>query len=207
MIGRLRGTLLESDEEEVLIEVAGVGYLVRCGIRSLAALPDTGAEIILHIESQTREDGTRLYGFLHKDERQAFRKLLEVQGVGPRAALSVLDILTPDELSLAVAHEDKARVGKANGVGPKLAQRIVIELKGKALTTGGVFVPSGGVTARPAAAPAAVSINGESVAALMGLGISETQSRVAVENALRELGPEAELAAVIRASLKVLGQS
>ncbi|MFT4091049.1 MAG: Holliday junction branch migration protein RuvA [Asticcacaulis sp.] len=207
MIGRLRGALLEHDDEEALIEVSGVGYIVRCGVRTLAALPEAGTEIILHIESQTREDGTRLYGFLSKDERQAFRKLLEVQGVGPKAALSVLDILTPEDLTIAVANEDKARVGKANGVGPKLAQRIVIELKGKALTSGGVFVPSAvaGVAA-PVSAPAAVSVNGESVAALMGLGISETQSRVAVENALRELGPEAELAAVIRASLKVLGQ-
>ncbi|WP_140983993.1 Holliday junction branch migration protein RuvA [Asticcacaulis tiandongensis] len=207
MIGRLRGALLESDDEELLIEVSGVGYNVRCGVRTLAALPEAGAEIILHIESQTREDGTRLYGFLSKDERQAFRKLLDVQGVGPKAALSVLDILTPEDLTIAVANEDKTRVGKANGVGPKLAQRIVIELKGKALTTGGVFVPPTGVaSASTAAASAPVSVNGESVAALMGLGISETQSRVAVENALRELGPEAELAAVIRASLKVLGR-
>lgn len=207
MIGRLRGALLESDDEELLVEVSGVGYNVRCGVRTLAALPEVGAEIILHIESQTREDGTRLYGFLSKDERQAFRKLLDVQGVGPKAALSVLDILTPEDLTIAVANEDKTRVGKANGVGPKLAQRIVIELKGKALTTGGVFVPPVGMaSASTAAASAPVSVNGESVAALMGLGISETQSRVAVENALRELGPEAELAAVIRASLKVLGR-
>lgn len=203
MIGRLRGALLESDEEDILIEVRGVGYIVRCGVRTLASLPETGTEVVLHIESQTREDGTRLYGFLSKDERQAFRRLLDVQGVGPKAALSVLDILTPEELTLAVANEDKSRVGKASGVGPKLAQRIVLELKGKALTAGGVFVPQ---AAPVAPVPQAAGVNGESVAALIGLGISENQSRVAVENALRELGPEAELAAVIRASLKAIGR-
>ena len=136
MIGRLRGTLLEASEEEVIVECGGVGYVVRCGVRTIAALPSLDSEVILHIESQTREDGTRLYGFLTKDERKAYVVLQGVQGVGPKAALSVLDILTPHELAQAVAHEDKTSVGRANGVGPKLAQRIVIELKGKALSDG-----------------------------------------------------------------------
>ncbi|ESQ80192.1 Holliday junction branch migration protein RuvA [Asticcacaulis sp. YBE204] len=203
MIGRLRGILLEIEDDEALVEVRGVGYIVKCGVRSLANMAN-GAEVILHIESQTREDGTRLYGFLSKDERKTFQQLLGVQGVGPKAALSVLDILTPQELAQAVATEDKSRVGKANGVGPKLAQRIVIELKGKSLSVTEGFVPVIGHTAA-ASAPVA-SVNGESVAALMGLGISEAQSRQAVEAAVRELGPEAELAAVIRASLKVIGR-
>lgn len=203
MIGRLRGVLLETTDEEVLVECAGVGYVVRCGIRTIANMPELGAEVILHIESQTREDGTRLYGFLNKDERKAYVVLQSVQGVGPKAALNVLDILTPQQLAQAVAHEDKTAVGRANGVGPKLAQRIVIELKGKVLMSA-EFAPiaSGGY------APAAVTptVNGESVAALMGLGVSEQQSRIAVESALKTLGPEAELAAVIRASLKALGK-
>jgi len=206
MIGRLRGILLDIEEDEALIEVRGVGYIVKCGVRTLAGLPGNGQEIILHIESQTREDGTRLYGFLSKDERKTFQQLLTVQGVGPKAALSVLDVLTPHELAVAVAHEDKTRVGKANGVGPKLAQRIVIELKGKALAVGDSFAPvtAGAVVAVPLGA--ALSVNGESVAALMGLGIPEAQSRQAVEAAVKELGPEAELAAVIRASLKLIGK-
>jgi Holliday junction DNA helicase RuvA len=205
MIGRLRGILLEIEEDEALIEVMGVGYIVKCGVRTLANLPGNGQETILHIESQTREDGTRLYGFLSKDERKTFQQLLTVQGVGPKAALSVLDILTPHELALAVAHEDKTKVNKANGVGPKLAQRIVIELKGKALAVGEAFVPVAPGVVLASVSPA-VSLNGESVAALMGLGIPEAQSRQAVEAAVKALGPEAELAAVIRASLKLIGK-
>ncbi|MFT3996255.1 MAG: Holliday junction branch migration protein RuvA [Asticcacaulis sp.] len=204
MIGRLRGSLIDIEDDEALIEVQGVGYIVKCGVRTLANLPGNGQEAILHIESQTREDGTRLYGFVSKDERRTFQQLLTVQGVGPKAALAVLDILTPSELAQAVASEDKTRINKANGVGPKLAQRIVIELKGKALsvTEGFAPLPTAGVgaTATP------VSVNGESVAALMGLGIPEAQSRQAVDSAVKELGPEAELAAVIRASLKLIGK-
>lgn len=205
MIGRLRGILLEIEEDEALIEVMGVGYIVKCGVRTLANLPGNGQETILHIESQTREDGTRLYGFLSKDERKTFQQLLTVQGVGPKAALSVLDILTPHELAIAVAHEDKTKVNKANGVGPKLAQRIVIELKGKVLAVGEAFVPMAPGVVLASVSPA-VSLNGESVAALMGLGIPEAQSRQAVEAAVKALGPEAELAAVIRASLKLIGK-
>ncbi|HWU51024.1 MAG TPA: Holliday junction branch migration protein RuvA [Asticcacaulis sp.] len=202
MIGRLRGLLLERGEEEALIECAGVGYIVRCGVRTLADLPDLGREVILHIDSQTREDGTRLYGFLDKDERQTFIALLGVQGVGPKAALAVLDVLTPSQLAQAVAHEDKTSIGRANGVGPKLAQRIAIELKGKVLFSG-AFIPSAAPVAARAAAP---SISGDAVAALIGLGVTEQQARVAVDTALKATGEGVELPALIRASLKALGR-
>lgn len=202
MIGRLRGVLLERGEEEALVECAGVGYIVRCGVRTLADLPDPGAEIILHIDSQTREDGTRLYGFLDKDERQTFMALLGVQGVGPKAALAVLDVLTPSQLAQAVAHEDKTSIGRANGVGPKLAQRIAIELKGKVLLSG-AFIPSAAPVAVRSAAP---SISGDAVAALIGLGVAEQQARVAVDTALKAAGEGVELPALIRASLKALGR-
>ena len=201
MIGRLRGLLLEISEEEVLVECGGVGYLVRCGVRTLASMPELGAEVIIHIESQTREDGTRLYGFLGKDERKTFQALQSVQGVGPKAALAVLDILSPGQLAQAVAHEDKAAVGRASGVGPKLAARIVLDLKGKVLQTAD-FEP---IPYKPVA-PAKPSVSGESVAALIGLGIPESQSRLAVDVAMKQLGEEAELAAVIRASLKAMGR-
>jgi Holliday junction DNA helicase RuvA len=202
VIGRLRGVLLERGEEEALVECAGVGYIVRCGVRTLADLPDPGAEIILHIDSQTREDGTRLYGFLDKDERQTFMALLGVQGVGPKAALAVLDVLTPSQLAQAVAHEDKTSIGRANGVGPKLAQRIAIELKGKVLLSG-AFMPSAAPVAVRSAAP---SISGDAVAALIGLGVAEQQARVAVDTALKAAGEGVELPALIRASLKALGR-
>ena len=201
MIGRLRGTVLEASDEEALIECGGVGYIVRCGVRTLADMPDAGHEAILHIESQTREDGTRLYGFLSKDERKAFEALLSVQGVGPKAALAVLDVLTPSQLAHAVAHDDKTAIGRANGVGVKLAQRIAIELKGKALSHI-AFEP---MVARAAEAPKP-STAGEAAAALVGLGVSEMQARLAVDAALKALGAEADLPVLIRTALKNLGK-
>jgi Holliday junction DNA helicase RuvA len=204
MIGRLRGVLAEVGEEEALIDVGGVGYLVRCGARTLARLPALGDETLLHIDSQTREDGTRLYGFLTREERQAFGILQGVQGVGPKAALSVLDVMTPPELAAAVAREDKALVGRANGVGPKLALRIVTELKDKPIGVGDIAAFHAQVQAH--AAPAAPSVAGEAVGALMGLGTAEPVARRAVEQALARLGEDAPLQAVIRGALQELGR-
>lgn len=204
MIGRLRGVLAEVGEEEALIDVGGVGYLVRCGSRTLARLPAIGDETLLHIDSQTREDGTRLYGFLTREERQAFVILQGVQGVGPKAALSVLDVMTPPELAAAVAREDKALVGRANGVGPKLALRIVTELKDKPIGVGDITAFH--AQAQAHAAPAAPSVAGEAVAALMGLGTAETLARRAVEQAVARLGEDAALQAVIKGALQELGR-
>jgi len=205
MIGRLRGELAEVGEEEAIVDVGGVGYLVRCGTRTLSRLPPVGDLVMLHIDSQTREDGTRLYGFLTREERQAFVILQGVQGVGPKAALSVLDVLPPNELAAAIARDDKALVGRANGVGPKLAQRIVVELKDKPIGAGDVAAFHAQVSA---GAPASVqpSIAGEAVAALMGLGTPEAVGRRAVEKALERLGPDAPLQAVVRGALQELGR-
>ncbi len=205
MIGRLTGRLAEIGEDEALIDVGGVGYVVRCGARSLSKLPPVGEETVLHIETQwTQDGGPRLYGFLDRSDRRAFTVLLSVQGVGPKAALSVLDVLSTDELAQAVARDDKAAVGRAQGVGPKLALRIVTELKDKVLVEIGAF------GARPAPAapapPPAPSIAGEAVSALMGLGIAEPAARRAVEHALTVSGEAAELPAVIRAALKEIGR-
>ena len=204
MIGRLRGVLAEVGEEEALIDVGGVGYLVRCGARTLSRLPAIGDEALLHIDSQTREDGTRLYGFLTREERQAFVILQGVQGVGPKAALSVLDVMTPPELASAVAREDKALVGRAQGVGPKLALRIVTELKDKPI--GALDVAAFHAQVQAHAAPAAPSVSGEAVAALMGLGTAETLARRAVEQAISRLGEDAALNAVIKGALQELGR-
>lgn len=207
MIGRLRGILAEVGESECLIDCGGVGYVAACGARTLSRLPAPGDEAVLHIESQwSQENGPRLYGFLTRDERRAFVLLLAIQGVGPKAALSVLDVLPPGELAAAVAREDKAAVGRASGVGPKLALRIVTELKGKPL--GDVsFTPSApGVPAETAAAPPAPSVAGEAVSALLGLGVAEVNARRAVDQALIKLGDAAELSAVIRAALQELGR-
>ena len=203
MIGRLRGVLAEVGEEELLIDVGGVGYVVRCGARSLSRLPAIGDEMLLHIDSQTREDGTRLYGFLAREDRQAFVLLQGVQGVGPKAALAVLDVLSPGELAGAVAREDKALVGRAQGVGPKLAQRIVVELKDKPIAGDLTFAPAQAASAPQAHRPTAA---GEAVAALMGLGSAEAVARRAVEQAVARLGEEADVAAVIKAALQELGR-
>jgi Holliday junction DNA helicase RuvA len=203
MIGRLRGVLAEVGEEELLIDVGGVGYVVRCGARTLSRLPAVGDELMLHIDTQTREDGTRLYGFASREDRAAFVLLQGVQGVGPKAALAVLDVLPPAELAAAIAREDKALVARAQGVGPKLALRIVVELKGKPIVGGGVFTPTLAAVAAPVHKP---TVSGEAVSALMGLGSAEPVARRAVEQALARLGEDAELAQVIKAALQDLGR-
>ena len=203
MIGRLRGVLAEVGEEDALIDVGGVGYVVRCGARTLSHMPPLGEEVLVHVETQTAEQtGTRLYGFLAREERRAFALLQTVQGVGPKAALAVLDVLPPAELAAAVAHEDRALVGRAQGVGPKLAQRIVAELKDKPIFDGPF------IAARPGAPAAALqpTAAGEAVAALMGLGVAETAARRAVEAAETRLGEGAEVAALIKAGLQELGR-
>jgi Holliday junction DNA helicase RuvA len=205
MIGRLRGVLAEVEADYCLIDCAGVGYVVACGARTLGRLPAPGDEATLHIESNwNAESGPRLYGFLTRDERRAFTTLTAIQGVGPKAALSVLDVLPPGELAAAVAREDKAAVARANGVGPKLALRIVTELKGKPLGDAS-FTPSApGVHAE--IAPLKPSVTGEAVSALLGLGVAEVNARRAVDQALIRLGDEADLSAVIRAALQELGR-
>jgi Holliday junction DNA helicase RuvA len=204
MIGRLRGLVAEVEAEDALIDVMGVGYVVRCGSRTLARLPAVGEEAVLHIEhAWSSEQGPRLYGFATRDERAVFRLLQSIQGVGPKAALSVLDVLPPDELAGAVAREDKAAVGRANGVGPKLALRIVTELKGKPL--GGGLAISGGVT-QTTATPPPPSAAGEATAALMGLGIAEPAARRAVDHVLATRGVDVDISTLIKASLQEIGR-
>lgn len=197
MIGRLRGEVAEVEADAALIDVAGVGYVVRMGARALERLP-VGDLAVVHVEHRwTESDGPTLYGFLRADERGAFRALTAIQGVGPKAALAVLDVLPPGDLAAAVAREDKASVGRANGVGPKLALRIVTELKGKPLGGGSL------ADFASAAAPvAAVGITGEATAALMGLGLAEPLARRAVETAASRLGEGAALPALIKAALQ-----
>jgi Holliday junction DNA helicase RuvA len=205
MIGRLRGVVAEIGEEEAIIDVGGVGYIVICGARTLSRLPAVGEDATLYIHTVTREDGTRLFGFLTREEKQAFVILQGVQGVGPKAALSVLDVLPPGELAAAIARDDKAMVGRANGVGPKLAQRIVVELKDKPIGVGDIASFHAQVTGGAPAA-AAPSVVGEAVVALMGLGTPEAVGRRAVEKAVERLGDDATLQAVIKGALQELGR-
>jgi Holliday junction DNA helicase RuvA len=204
MIGRLHGIVAEVGEEDALIDVAGVGYVVRCGARTLSRLPEVGGETVLHVETQWAEQtGITLYGFLTREDRRAFVTLKTIQGVGPKAALAVLDVLPPGDLAAAVARDDKASVARASGVGPKLALRIVTELKGKPLGEGPVAAFH---ATTPAAEPARPSLTGEAVAALMGLGVAEPKARQVVEHAALRLGEDAAASALIKAALQELGR-
>jgi Holliday junction DNA helicase RuvA len=209
MIGRLRGLVAEVGEEEALIDVAGVGYVVRCGSRTLARLPAPGEESLLHIETQWTEGARmRLYGFVSREDRAAFVLLQAIQGVGPKAALGVLDVLTPAELAGAAAVGDKAAVARANGVGPKLALRIVTELKDKPIAGAVAAGPhvAAAMGAEGAAAPAPASAAGEAVAALMGLGVAEMSARRVVDQAALRFGEAAGAPVLIKAALQELGR-
>ena len=146
MIARLSGTLAELNADSAVIDVAGVGYLVHLSGKTLAAIGSVGSEVTLTTELQVREDAWTLFGFGSPAERDSFRALTSIQGVGGRLALAILSALSPDELARAVAHEDKAMIGRANGVGPKLAARIANELQGKLGVTsiGGAPAPRAG---------------------------------------------------------------
>ena len=196
MIAKLRGLLDSFTADHAIIDVQGVGYLVAASTRTLSQLGAIGDEVALHTEMQVSEDDIRLIGFTSGEERDWFRLLTSVQGVGARVALAILSALTGDELHRAISSADKAMVARAQGVGPKLAQRIVNELKDKA---GGVVLGSGG-----AVDPVVQSggNGGDAVSALLNLGFRPAEASAAVAKAEAELGPEASLDALVRSALK-----
>ena len=198
MIARLRGVLEQVAADSAVIDVNGVGYLVSASARTLSALGAVGSQVVLHIDTQVREDAIQLFGFASEDERDWFRLLQSVQGVGGRVALAILSVLTPYELQTAVAMKDTASVTRANGVGPKLAQRIVHELKDKA---GAIAV-----TAMPGAVPlAAVAANDaarDALSALGNLGFRPAEAARAVAEAQSELGDGAAFGDLVRVALK-----
>jgi holliday junction DNA helicase RuvA len=204
MIGKLKGAVDSVDEEALILDVNGVGYLVSASARTLRALPAVGEPAELLIETHVREDAIRLYGFLTTGERDWFRLLQSVQGVGAKVALGILGALSADALSAAIARQDKAMMARAPGVGPKLAARLVLELKDKAPVLAGVdFAPTeAGFERAPKLAKAAE----DAVLALVGLGYAQPQAAAAVARISARLGPAAETAALIRAGLKELAQ-
>jgi Holliday junction DNA helicase RuvA len=193
MIAKLRGFLDSFSADHAVIDVAGVGYLVAASTRTLANLGAIGNEVVLHTEMQVSEDAIRLIGFITAEERDWFRLLTSVQGVGSRVALGILSALSGDELHRAIASGDKAMVARAQGVGPKLAQRIVNELKDKA---GGVVLGSGA----PLAAP--TGVGADALSAMLNLGFRPAEASAAVAKAEAELGSEATLDALVRSALK-----
>jgi len=192
MIARLSGTLAEVTPDSAVIDVAGVGYLVQMSGKTLAAIGPAGGDVVILTELQVREDAWTLFGFGSTAERDSFRALTSIQGVGGRLALAILSVLSPDELARAVAHEDKAMIGRANGVGPKLAARIANELQGKLGVAG-----LGGAAPAPRAGAAA-----DALSALANLGFRPAEASAAVNAAQDELGPDAGLDALVRLALR-----
>jgi holliday junction DNA helicase RuvA len=191
MIARLSGILAEVSADSAVIDVAGVGYQVHCSSRTLEAIGPTGGEVLLLTELQVREDAWTLFGFGSAVERDSFRALTSVQGVGGRLALAILSVLSPDELARAVSQSDKAMIGRANGVGPKLAARIANELQGK------LGVP--GLAGAPAPRAGAAA---DALSALANLGFKPAEASAAVNAAQDELGVEAGLDALVRLALR-----
>jgi Holliday junction DNA helicase RuvA len=194
MIARLTGKLAEAAADHFVVDVQGVGYLVQASSRTLDTLGPIGGDVLILTEVQVREDGWTLFGFGSAGEREAFRQLTSVQGVGGRVALAILSVLDPSELAAAVSRGDKAMVARANGVGPKLAMRIVNELAGKlgspALAgAAGAAAPRGGVAA-------------DALSALANLGFKPAEASAAVAAAIEELGSDATLDALVRLALR-----
>lgn len=203
MIGKLKGIVDAFGADWVIIDVGGVGYEVTCPSRTLAALPPVGEAATLAIETHVREDQIRLFGFSNASEREWFRLLQGVQGVGAKVALAVLSTLSPQDLANAIALQDKAQVSRAPGVGPKVAQRIVTELKDRipalpfaAAVEGGIVMPQATVPGTAAAADA--------VSALTNLGYAHAQASAAVITATRKAGDAVGAEELIRLSLKEL---
>ena len=194
MIARLTGTLAELTADGAVIDVGGVGYQVLASARTLDAIGPVSGEVMLLTELQVREDGWTLFGFGSAGERESFRALTSVQGVGGRVALAILSIFTPDDLARAVSSGDKAMIARANGVGPKLAARIANELQGK-LGAPGLAGAAGSPLPRQGAAADALS-------ALANLGFKPAEASTAVAAANEELGPDASLDALVRLALR-----
>lgn len=194
MIAKLRGLLDGFGADYAVIDVAGIGYFVSASTRTLAQLGALGDEVVLHTEMLVSEDSIRLVGFATAEERDWFRLLTSVQGVGNKVALAILSALPGDDLHRAIAAGDHGMIARAQGVGPKLAQRIVNELKDKA---GGIALGSSGGAPLPRG-----SHSQDAVSALLNLGFRPAEASAAVARAEGELGPEAGFDALVREALR-----
>jgi len=205
MIGKLKGILDSYGTDFIILDVGGVGYQVHCSARTLQALPAAGEPATLSIETYVREDQIKLFGFVSDVEREWFRLLQTVQGVGAKVALSVLGTLTVSELASAVAMRDKAMVARSQGVGAKVAERIVTELKDKvpafANIDPAVVHLAGALDEKRAPKPVA-----DAVSALVNLGYGQSQAAAAIAAAARNAGEGADTATLIRQGLKELAK-
>lgn len=204
MIGKLTGKVDTISLDTAIIDVSGVGYEVTLGARAISGLPALGEAVSLAIDTHVREDSIRLYGFADEHERAWFRALQTVQGVGAKVALAVLSTLSTDDLANAVALQDKALVVRAPGVGPKVAGRIVAELKDKMPALAPAFAAAGG-TAATAVLPEGLAAR-DAVSALINLGYPHIAAATAVSAAIAKAGNEARAEELIRLGLKDLAQ-
>lgn len=205
MIGKLKGTIDEIGDDHIVLDVHGVGYIAFCSIRTLASMPAVGEAAILLIETHVREDAIRLFGFTSPLERDWFRLLQSVQGVGAKVALSVLGTLTPSELASAIALRDLAMLSRAPGVGKRVAERLVTELKNKVPANSGDTGVAMGVKQEIGEGIASGSVT-DAVSALTNLGYSREQAANAIAAALKEAGEDAASAKLIRLGLKELAR-
>jgi Holliday junction DNA helicase RuvA len=199
MIARLRGRLDGIAEDHAVIDVGGVGYLVLCSARTLAALPGVGEAVDLHVETQVRAESIALYGFREPAERVWFRLLQTVQGVGARVAVGLVSVLAPDELARAVAAQDKVALSRASGVGPRLAGRIASELRERL-----VDLPLPGAAVGMAPIVGASGAAADAVSALINLGYGRSEAHAAIAKAAASLGEQAAADALIRTGLQEL---
>lgn len=206
MIGKLKGLVDTVEEDSAIVDVGGVGYLVFASGRTLRSLPGEGEAAVLVIETHVREDHIHLYGFADTLERDWFRLLTTVQGVGAKAALAILSVLEPDALANAIAAEDRTAISRANGVGPKLAGRVISELKEKvpAIPTGSMPAP-GGKEQPPAAFKG--NLENEALSALAHLGYSRSEALAAIARARQELGDAVKVEDLVKLSLQELAVS
>jgi len=203
VIAKLKGTVEAIDGDSAVIDVNGVGYLVSASARTLRDLVVGGLATIL-VETIVREDAIALYGFLETAERDWFRILTTVQGVGARVALSILSTLAPEEIARAIAAQDRTSLSRAPGVGPKLAARLATELKDKAAAFGVAPAPSRAADAGPAVPGG--SVNEDAVSALVNLGYRRVEAFGAVARVTQRLGGNARLDDVIKAGLQELAR-
>lgn len=203
MIGKLKGLIDSFGDDWVLIDCGGVCYEVHCSSRTLQSLPSVGEAAVIFVETILREDLIRLFGFATEAEKSWFLLLTTVQGVGARVALSILSVLTPSELSSAVALQDKAMVGRANGVGPKLAVRIVTELKGKVPAIGAIDAGTLGLQTALGEGVAKSNV-ADAVSALTNLGYSSAQASAALARVVAKEGEDTATEKLIRLGLREL---
>ena len=209
MIARLKGTIDELGADWLVIDVSGVGYFVHCPANTINSLPKVGSTAAIHIETHVREGQISLYGFLEVRERECFRLLTTVQGVGAKVAIAILGSLSPDQLVDAIIAQDKLELTRAEGVGPRLAARLLTELKDRILS---VSLDINDISVKKENSALTeergnfIGTNNDAISALVNLGYGRAESYAAVSRAVADMSKEASIELIIPAALKELGQ-